>query len=387
MATVYRKANSPFYYAQFFDRHGKRISRSTRRTKKREAQAEAQRLEVEEKAGGAGGGMLPKAYSVIVEDAARAALAGELTLARAEELVMRLHRLANPDFEVVTLDQHLQAWVERQSIHVGRSTCAVYEDMRRHVIAAVGPRAAAAPVGHLTADQVRKAVQVMREKGLRASTCNMHLRALRRALQTAVIEGLAKANVASPESVRVLKESDSSHRAPFTADEVRAMIEQEKTSDEWRGCILIGAHTGMRMGDVVSLQRNNVVGDRLVVAHGKTGKSVVCPISPQVRQWVGARTGALFPTLSTRSRGTLSTAFKGIMRRAGVADRVELPSGEIARRSYHSLRHTFTSWLAEADVQADVRQKLTGHSSAGIHARYTHHDEALDRAVAALPVL
>jgi integrase len=43
--------------------------------------------------------------------------------------------------------------------------------------------------------------------------------------------------------------------------------------------------------------------------------------------------------------------------------------------------------LAEADVHADVRQKLTGHSSSKIHQRYTHHDEALDRAVGMLPDL
>ena len=52
---------------------------------------------------------------------------------------------------------------------------------------------------------------------------------------------------------------------------------------------------------------------------------------------------------------------------------------------FHSLRHTFASWLADADVHADVRQKLTGHQSAGVHGRYSHHDEALDRAVAQLP--
>jgi len=62
-------------------------------------------------------------------------------------------------------------------------------------------------------------------------------------------------------------------------------------------------------------------------------------------------------------------------------------SDVVKRRSFHSLRHSFASWLAEADVHADIRQKLTGHSSAGIHARYTHHDEALDRAVGSLPDL
>jgi hypothetical protein len=43
--------------------------------------------------------------------------------------------------------------------------------------------------------------------------------------------------------------------------------------------------------------------------------------------------------------------------------------------------------LAEADVHADIRQKLTGHATSKIHQRYTHHDEALDRAVGTLPAL
>ena len=34
---------------------------------------------------------------------------------------------------------------------------------------------------------------------------------------------------------------------------------------------------------------------------------------------------------------------------------------------------------------ADMSQKLTVHSSSKIHHRYTHHDEAPDRAVSMLP--
>jgi integrase len=79
--------------------------------------------------------------------------------------------------------------------------------------------------------------------------------------------------------------------------------------------------------------------------------------------------------------------FGAIMKKAGVTKEIELPGGIKAVRSFHSLRHTFASMLAEADVHADVRQKLTGHSSSKIHQRYTHHDEALDRAVGMLPDL
>jgi integrase len=95
----------------------------------------------------------------------------------------------------------------------------------------------------------------------------------------------------------------------------------------------------------------------------------------------------VLPEALQGSPGTLSTTFKRIMASAGVPQEIDLPGGIKARRSFHSLRHSFASWLAEADVHADVRQKLTGHSSSRIHARYSHHDEALDRAVGMLPDL
>jgi integrase len=202
-----------------------------------------------------------------------------------------------------------------------------------------------------------------------------------------VTAGLAKANVAARESVRVMKEKDSTVRGPFTASEVRLMIDHGKTNDEWKGCILIAAHSGLRLGDVVSLTRSNVSGDRLVVTTEKTGKTVSIPITPPVMAWIGDKQGTFFPKLSKVVPGTLSTTFKRIMASAGVSQEIDLPGGVKARRSFHSLRHSFASWLAEADVHADVRQKLTGHSSSKIHARYSHHDEALDRAVENLPSL
>ena len=56
--------------------------------------------------------------------------------------------------------------------------------------------------------------------------------------------------------------------------------------------------------------------------------------------------------------------------------------------SFHSLRHSFTSALANAGVAPDLRMKLTGHLTADVHARYSHHDlETLKAAVAVLPGL
>ena len=383
MATLFKNDNSPIWRARYFDATGKRISKTTGTTLKRDAKRIAEGYEADERDAQRKAGQLPRALAALVETAGREAAAGELSLARAEDLVMRLHRLANPDFKVVSLSDHLLGWIDKQSQHVSDSTTGVYADMHRRVTAALGKKIAEAPVGELTPEQVRKAMVRIQETGLRSSTVNMDLRALRRALHTAVTDGLAKANAAL--DVRPMSEKDSTQRAPFTATEVRAMIDHKKTSDEWRGAIIIAAHTGLRMGDVVSLTRENIAGDRLVVFTEKTGKAVSIPITPPVMSWIGLRQGTFFPRLSQVVPGTLSTTFKRIMERANVPQEVDLPGGIKARRSFHSLRHSFASWLAEADVHADVRQKLTGHSSSKIHQRYTHHDEALDRAVGMLP--
>jgi integrase len=78
--------------------------------------------------------------------------------------------------------------------------------------------------------------------------------------------------------------------------------------------------------------------------------------------------------------------FTAIMKKAGVPQKITIAGDQTASRSFHSLRHTFTSWLTEAGIDADLRMKLTGHTTDKMHAVYTHHtDEALSRAVGMLP--
>jgi integrase len=59
---------------------------------------------------------------------------------------------------------------------------------------------------------------------------------------------------------------------------------------------------------------------------------------------------------------------------------------EIANLSFHSLRHSFTSALANANVAEEIRMKLTGHTTREVHGGYTHHEFGrLREAIAALP--
>jgi integrase len=56
--------------------------------------------------------------------------------------------------------------------------------------------------------------------------------------------------------------------------------------------------------------------------------------------------------------------------------------------SFHSLRHSATSFLHEAGIPAAVAQAFVGHDSEAIHALYTHVGaESLQKAANALPEL
>jgi integrase len=395
MATVYKRTETGTWYAKYFDADGKRVSKNTGVSSKREAERIASGFEADERNERQKASQLPKAFAVMLETVTREAASGDLTLARSEEFVQRLHKLANPDFEELSLKEFWIRWIAEQKRHVGASTATGYNHDFELFNSALGQRTMNAPVGALTTDQINAAIDKAKKAGRgkgkeirKSSTVNKALASLRRVMEAAVAKGVATHNPAKQS--RSLRQEDSIERAPFTVPEIRAMLDHKDTPDEWRGAITLAAHTGLRLGDVLSLSRKHVEGSRLVIMPSKTArqkKVITVPLTPPCLTWIGGRQGDFFPTLKPQATAKSSMQFAAIMKKASVPKQIELPGGFKASRSFHALRHTFASWLAEADIHADVRQKLTGHSSSKIHARYSHHDEALDRAVATLPEL
>jgi integrase len=142
----------------------------------------------------------------------------------------------------------------------------------------------------------------------------------------------------------------------------------------------------------------DLAGGVIYYVQRKTGKQVQVPIHPDLEEHLlelagdNAR-GFLCPVLATQELGGhkgISRQFIGLMTKAGIDQRQVQPSGKrkFSRLSFHSLRHSFASALANAGVSADVRMKLTGHKSADVHQRYTHVQmEPLKKATATLPAL
>jgi integrase len=76
------------------------------------------------------------------------------------------------------------------------------------------------------------------------------------------------------------------------------------------------------------------------------------------------------------------------MKKAGVSAIETLPTGEERTRSFHSLRHSANSWMANAGVDVGTRQEILGHSSAAQNLEYTTLDpETRRKAMTLLPDL
>jgi integrase len=103
--------------------------------------------------------------------------------------------------------------------------------------------------------------------------------------------------------------------------------------------------------------------------------------------------GDVFPSLAGKTssgRNGLSGQFRRVMDRAGIEPEITGRAGEKGRNrsslSFHSLRHSFNSAMANAGVPQEIRQRLTGHASKAVNDRYTHAElETLKAAVLAVP--
>ena len=197
-------------------------------------------------------------------------------------------------------------------------------------------------------------------------------------------------------AIRPPKE-DSSERGVFSSEEVQKLINAPDL--EWQALIILGFFTGARLRDCVQMTWDNIHPERGMIEYQqiKTNKKVLVPMHFHVIEHVDflstfGTTGFLCPKLASKVTGGkrgLSARFKEIMAKAEVDPITVAGKGirKFNRRTFHALRHSFNSALANAGVAEEVRMKLTGHASKVMNTHYTHLQvDTLRNAVKALPL-
>lgn len=187
----------------------------------------------------------------------------------------------------------------------------------------------------------------------------------------------------NPVPAVALPKNTSTEREIFTMEEVEQLVAASPNLD-WQTLIQLGFYLGARLGDCVAMTWDNVDAAKGLIAflQKKTGKIVVVPMHARLISHLHHVSntnadGPLCPTLFGKTPGGkhgLSEGFKRIVKRAGLDLMVVKGKGKrnFTKRTFHSLRHSFSSALANAGVSEEIRMKLTGHQSSDIHRKYTH---------------
>jgi len=295
----------------------------------------------------------------------------------------------------VTVKSHFDTWLASKQDRKSAGTGERYGTAVAGFLKSLGNRASK-NLTSLTAADVQRFLDARVAEGRAPMTVSLEVRIIRGALNVARRQGLIPTN---PAEAVELPDAKGMERNPFTATEVAMLV--DTAQKEWRTLIMLAYFTGARLGDCCRMQWEGVdlTREALTYTQAKTGAKVTTPLHPDLMARLNALAGTDKPeifilpgmaNLRPGGRHGLSETFKRLMLKAGVDSQTGRGAGSqnFSRRTFHSLRHSFTSALANLNVSPELRMKLTGHSSAREHQKYTHHElDNLRAAVNKLPSL
>jgi integrase len=387
MASVFKPDGRRYWMMQIRLPDGTRLPYKTSKTEnEKKAREMAQEWEVRaRKEFAAKNVMAARAFLTVVMEAERLASDGALSASKTEELVRKIHRLADPEAKPVSLASHWDDVVSRETGVLGDSSINNLTAGKKRWTLGLGKKMDA-PLAKLRLDDFEAAFPKM-SAGLSTGTVNQYREVLLRVLNDAVGRKLIDNNPAArlKTAAKMPGLKVQPRKGAFTPEEIKALL--SVADDEWRGMILAGFYTSLRLMDVAGLSSDDIEGGFIHATSQKTGTDTDTPIHPRLLEWIGKRKGAFFPEQKDASNATVSTRFSALMKKAGVP-RERVVRKRTYKRSYHSLRHSFASLVAMAGIPQDVRMALTGSSDPKVASRYVHvSDEKLMDAIAALPNL
>ncbi len=363
MATIVKRETSEYWHAVWRDKDGRQVWRSTKQTDRTKALAFALECERAEKLAGADSLTEAQARKV-VQDIMERAGNGE--------------GMRNP-----AISEWFGEWLAAKEASKSQSTFVRYRQIVAEFLEHLGKRAKR-PLAALSEQDVQTFLAQRQKSGCSPTTVQLDCKIIRTALNKARRKGLVSVNVA--EAVE-LPQRDSVERGTFTAAEVKMLL--DAADGEWKTLILFGYYTGSRLSDCCRMQWEAVdlAAGTLTYTQAKTGKPVTIPLHPDLQSHLEKLASsdtlekAIMPGMADKGPGGrhgMSEGFKRIVRNAGIDLQTVQGGGirKISRRTFHALRHSFTSALANANVPSELRMKLTGHSSEAVHRGYTHHELA-----------
>lgn len=378
MASIRRREATKFWFACVTLPNGRRVQRSTKETDRKKAQRIADQWE--------------------------AVTRGRVTARQTQKVIADLYRdITGQRLVFPTVREYFNSWVARKKPETSDSTYIFYQAKAQRFIDWLGNRADQ-QISLITRDDIL-AFRAAELERVSPRSVNHAIKFLRMVFKTAKEDG--KYHDENPASgVKVAKLNGTTRRG-FTIPEIQRVL--HAANDEWASLIYFGLYTGQRLGDLARLTWQNVDLDRdeIRFVTRKTGRTMIIPIAPPLREQIEKLSAGDDPHQPLHPRAfasveksggvkTISRQFYELLAAAGLTKpkvhrKSENAPGrdgqrELSQISFHSLRHTATSLMKNAGINASVVMDIIGHDSEAVSAHYTHIDEQTKReAIAQLP--
>lgn len=140
---------------------------------------------------------------------------------------------------------------------------------------------------------------------------------------------------------------------------------------------VLSLYAGLRFGEIASLTWGDVDIDRgiLTLRDTKSGRTRAAFVTEKIRTEVfsqlppGNPDDLIFPDRNGKKMVQVSAVFGRTINELKLNEKITDPRMRVC---FHSLRHTFASWLVERGTDLFQVSKLLGHSTIALTERYSH---------------
>ena len=211
---------------------------------------------------------------------------------------------------------------------------------------------------------VKQFLAVMEKAGYSAAGMNIAISAIKFFFR----------NILNDNGIREQRRPRQDKKLPtvFSKDEIKRMLDMEKNLKH-RLLLMLVYSSGLRVGEVVTLKRENIdLSRKVVYIKAGKGRKDRCTILSEKVALLLAEYCVSHDTQSWLFPGQPANHHLSIRSAQHIFEKAALRGGIIKKASIHGLRHTFATHLLENGTDIRYIQSLLGHSSLRTTERYTH---------------
>ena len=163
----------------------------------------------------------------------------------------------------------------------------------------------------------------------------------------------------------------------LSSEEAQRLLESLlKVSAQLHDITLLSLHTGMRAGEIFNLQwiHLDIENGLIHVADSRSGRARKAYMTPTAKEMFRGRgPGQQEEYIFKSSKGgkikEVSNAFTMVVKKLGFNDGIKDLRQKVC---FHTLRHTFASWMALRGESILTIKELLGHQTLAMTERYSH---------------